>query len=206
MKRYNKASIFVLLLVLMCSCYRPTIRIPERAAFVPTPPITTPTPEPPKPKTPEIATKLDNFYTKYWKYVVIHHSASNGGNAATMDKYHREVRRWTNGLGYHFVIGNGCDSGDGQIEIGSRWINQLHGAHAGNNEYNQHGIGICLVGNFEDSPPTEAQIRSLIDLVHYLQQRCNIPFECILMHKHLKVTACPGKHFPYYEVLANLSQ
>jgi N-acetyl-anhydromuramyl-L-alanine amidase AmpD len=196
---YKKAYIFTLLLVLMCGCYKPEMRIPEREVFIPPP-------KPTKPQAPRIAAELERLYTKYWKYIVIHHSASNGGNATTMDKYHREVKGWTNGLGYHFVIGNGNDSGDGQIEIGSRWIQQLHGAHAGNDEYNQQGIGICLVGNFEDSYPTEAQIRSLIELVYYLQQRCNIPFENVLMHRHVKTTACPGINFPYYELLANLSQ
>lgn len=185
--------------MLTFGCYKPEMRIPEREVFVPPP-------KPPKPQVLKIAPKLDRLYTRGWKYIVIHHSASNGGNAASMDKYHREVRGWTNGLGYHFVIGNGSGSGDGQIEIGGRWLHQLHGAHAGNDEYNQHGIGICLVGNFEDGQPTEAQVRSLIELVNYLQQRCNIPFENILMHRHVRDTACPGENFPYYELLANLSQ
>ncbi|HEY4481831.1 MAG TPA: peptidoglycan recognition family protein [Candidatus Brocadiaceae bacterium] len=197
--RFALANIFTLLVVLMCGCYRPEMRIPEREAFVPPP-------KPPRLQLPKIAAELERLDTRYWRYIVIHHSASNADNAASMDKYHREVRGWENGLGYHFVIGNGSSSGDGQIEIGSRWIHQINGAHAGNDEYNQYGIGICLVGNFEDSYPTEAQVRSLIELVHYLQQRCNIPFENIIMHRHVKHTACPGKNFPYYELLAHLPQ
>lgn len=196
---YNKARFFALLLVLLFGCYKHDVRIPPREAFVP--PLI-----PIKPPFPAIASKLERLDTRTWKYIVIHHSASTNGNATSIGKYHKEVRGWENGLGYHFVIGNGNTSGDGQIEIGGRWVDQLNGAHAGIDEYNRYGIGICLVGNFEDSYPTKAQIRSLRELVYYLQQRCNIPFENILMHRHVRDTACPGKNFPYYDVLATLSQ
>ena len=54
-----------------------------------------------------------------------------------------------NGLAYHFVIGNGTDTQDGQIEMGSRWLKQLQGGHVKNHYINEVGIGICLVGNFK---------------------------------------------------------
>ena len=67
---------------------------------------------------------------------------------------HRRDNQWDE-LGYHFVIGNGTHTGDGQVEVGSRWGKQKHGAHCKtpDNYYNDHGIGICLVGNFENSNP-----------------------------------------------------
>src|SRR5574342_132619 len=49
-----------------------------------------------------------------WKYIVIHHSATEKGNAARFDEYHRKKRGWEYGLAYHFVIGNGTLSGDGE--------------------------------------------------------------------------------------------
>src|SRR5262245_42419282 len=84
-----------------------------------------------------------------WKWIVIHHSATPTGGAAVFDKMHRD-KGWDE-LGYDFVIGNGTDSGNGQVEVGSRWPKQKWGAHAKtpNNEYNERGIGICLVGNFD---------------------------------------------------------
>src|SRR5205809_827024 len=75
-------------------------------------------------------------------------AGSASGSAAEFDKYHRS-KGW-DGLGYHFVIGNGTGSGDGQVEVGYRWKRQMVGAHAGNAEYNQRGIGICLVGDFQN--------------------------------------------------------
>ncbi len=152
---------------------------------------------------PYIISQLDRYFVRDWKYIVIHHSASAGGSAVEFDRYHREKRRWENGLGYHFVIGNGNGTPDGEIEIGNRWINQIDGAHAGVEEYNHYGIGICLVGNFNESSPTAAQMASLSALVEYLQDRCHITSENVIMHRHCRQTDCPGRNFPYYKLLAN---
>lgn len=175
------------------------------------------TPAPPIPKVVEpedlsgpllILPPIPNEVKRYgssrmWKYVVIHHSASLTGNAAEFDKTHRK-RGWNRGLGYHFVIGNGKGSGDGNVEIGPRWKKQIDGAHAGVSEYNRYGIGICLVGNFENDIPTKKQMGSLISLINYFQSRYNIPFEKVILHRHVKKTACPGVKFPYYETLASI--
>ena len=128
-----------------------------------------------------------------WNHIVVHHSASVTGSAAIFDRAHRE-RGW-DGLGYHFVIGNGSASGDGEVEVGFRWTRQMQGAHAGNNEYNQHGIGICLVGNFEHgSLPSAAQMYSLRRLVRYLQVKTGVPTAEVCGHRNVpgKSTECPG--------------
>jgi len=52
------------------------------------------------------------------------------------------------------------------------------------------------------SYPTSAQMASLSALVGYLQDRCHIPSENIIMHRHFRETECPGRNFPYYKVLA----
>ena len=59
-----------------------------------------------------------------WQRIVVHHSAIKYGNATKYDATHRS-RGMKNGLAYHFVIGNGIDSGDGEIEVGPRWKKQL---------------------------------------------------------------------------------
>lgn len=164
----------------------------------------TATVKPPATKKPDllIYRQLDHYFVRNWKYIVIHHSATPSGSAAEFDKFHRINRGWENGLGYHFVIGNGKGSGDGQIEIGCRWKHQIDGAHAGVKEYNHLGIGICLVGNFNESSPTPAQMASLSALIGYLQERCRIPSQNVIMHRHFRDTECPGRNFPYYKVLA----
>ncbi|MFQ5956317.1 MAG: N-acetylmuramoyl-L-alanine amidase [Candidatus Brocadiales bacterium] len=142
-----------------------------------------------------------------WRYIVIHHSATHEGSARAFDHYHKNKRGWNNGLGYHFVIGNGTQSGDGEIEVGERWRRQLHGAHAGDTYFNHLGIGICLVGNFEeDRRPTKRQFESLVRIIRYLSNRYDIPPSRIIMHKEVieNHTACPGKNFPYDELRHNL--
>jgi N-acetylmuramoyl-L-alanine amidase len=129
-----------------------------------------------------------------WRWIIIHHSATTFGSAAIIDRWHRE--RGFDELGYHFVIGNGTDSGDGQIEVGPRWPIQKHGAHdrTPDNRFNEYGIGICLVGNFDIQHPTPAQMHSLAKLVAYLMRTYHIPPDRVLGHGDTKATDCPGKN------------
>jgi len=133
---------------------------------------------------------------RQWRYIVIHHSAGDNGNARMFDAAHR--RRGWDELGYHFVINNGKGGPDGYIEAGSRWKKQKWGAHCGgtpNNEYNNYGIGICLVGDFRHGMPTPAQLASLRRLVYHLVARYHIPPESVVGHRQCPNanTQCPGK-------------
>ena len=128
-----------------------------------------------------------------WRYIVIHHSASPTGGARKFDAEHK-AQGWDE-LGYHFVVGNGTDTADGQIEVGPRWPKQKHGAHAKtpDQRYNNYGIGICLVGNFDDHQPSARQVQSLERLLVFLSQRYRIPPERIIGHQDTgKSTDCPG--------------
>jgi hypothetical protein len=128
-----------------------------------------------------------------WKYIVIHHSATPAGGAAAFDKMHK-AKGW-DGLGYDFVIGNGTDTRDGQIEVGFRWKQQLVGAHArtANNAFNEYGIGICLVGNFDIDKPTPAQMASLARLTAHLMKTYRVGEANVIGHGDTKATDCPGK-------------
>ena len=135
-----------------------------------------------------------------WKYIIVHHSATQEGSARRFDRAHRN--NGMDEMGYHFVIGNGTDTADGQIEVGSRWRQQKHGAHCrvssdDSNEYNKHGIGICLVGNFEGTRPSRAQMKSLIYLTKGLLACTHLPPSGVYFHRDFKSTKCPGRYFPY---------
>ena len=167
-------------------------------------------PQPPRyelhriPATPTVIGKLDVPLTRRWRYIVVHHSYSDFGSAEQINEWHKQ-RGWL-GVGYHFVIGNGEGSPDGAIEATFRWTRrpQLHGAHAGVRQYNQYGIGICLIGDFDRYYPTPKQMTSLVSLVSYLQERCHIPISNVMLHRHIKATGCPGKLFPYYRLISLL--
>jgi hypothetical protein len=137
---------------------------------------------------------------KKWTAIVIHHSGTQNGNAAIFDKWHREGRHW-DGVGYDFIIGNGTDSGDGQVEVTFRWRNQVTGAHCKtpNNWANEDAVGICLVGDFSRTVPTGRQMWSLVKLVRFLQNRYKIPKSRIYGHNTTPgahKTDCPGRNFP----------
>ncbi|NCF33612.1 MAG: LysM peptidoglycan-binding domain-containing protein, partial [Proteobacteria bacterium] len=103
-----------------------------------------------------------------WQRIVVHHSAIKYGNLKKYDADHRR-RRMQNGLAYHFLIGNGIDSGDGEIEIGPRWHKQQLGGHVKNHLINQTSIGICLIGNFEKTHPSKKQLAAFTQLMDWLQ-------------------------------------
>jgi N-acetylmuramoyl-L-alanine amidase len=128
-----------------------------------------------------------------WQYIVIHHSATPTGSMAFFDKEHK-AKGW-DGVGYHFVIGNGTETGDGQVEVTQRWPLQKWGAHAKtmDNRFNEHGIGICLVGNFDVERPSPQQLRSLSRLVAHLAQTYRISPQNVVGHRDTKPTDCPGR-------------
>jgi hypothetical protein len=140
-----------------------------------------------------------------WTCIVIHHSATPFGGARKFDNDHR-AKGWDE-LGYHFVIGNGTDTPNGAIEVGSRWTKQKHGAHCKtpDNFYNEHGIGICLVGNFDRQTPTAAQMASLAKLVSFLMSECSIPLGRVYGHGQCKPTECPGRNFSMASLKQRLS-
>jgi hypothetical protein len=131
-----------------------------------------------------------------WDYVVIHHSATPMGTPQGMDRYHRQ-RGMENGLAYHFVIGNGRGMGDGQIAIGRRWSSQLNGGHLASEALNARSLGICLVGNFDQNPPSQRQLASLEALARYLMKRCGISRSGVKTHQQINPigTRCPGRLF-----------
>jgi LysM repeat protein len=142
-----------------------------------------------------------------WQRIVVHHTGTAEGTIRGLDHYHRRVRRMENGLAYHFVIGNGQGMKDGEIHVGSRWSRQLDGGHLRSEAQNKVGLGICLVGNFDQAPPTTAQMRSLKLLVAQLQTRCGIGDKSVVLHREVNVvgTACPGKLFPAATLRKELS-
>jgi hypothetical protein len=139
-----------------------------------------------------------------WRFIIVHNSGTRQGNARIFDYYHRHVRRMSNGLAYHFVIGNGSSSGNGEIEVGDRWRRQINGGHVHSDYLNNISIGICLVGDFNRTQPTRAQLDSCEELIRYLRDRCGkvgrheIP---VRPHREMNpprwATDCPGDDFPY---------
>ncbi len=86
--------------------------------------------------------------------ITIHHSLTDGGDSYSFARHHVYTNGWHE-IAYHHVILK-----DGTIE----WNHDLNvlSYHVGN--WNKQSVGICLVGDFRDSEPTDAQKKSLKEL------------------------------------------
>jgi hypothetical protein len=146
--------------------------------------------------------------TRRWNSIIIHHTDSDLGSLRDIDQWHRD-KGWE-GCGYDFVIGNGTHSADGKIEMSQRWRAQETGAHTrlsaafarqkrvAPNYYNENGIGIVMIGNFDKTRPSAAQLQSLARLVKFLMTECRIPESRIFTHggsDGVDQTHCPGRYF-----------
>jgi N-acetylmuramoyl-L-alanine amidase len=193
------ALIVLLACAALAGCQHQATGTMVPSIFTPAPP------QPPPPYTPPtpgaIPAAWDVQPQREWKYIVIHHSASEKGNAAVFDAEHR-ARGWQC-LGYDFVIDNGNGGPDGRVEVGPRWPQQIQGAHTGKtpgNAYNEVGIGICLVGDFTSHMPTAGQLASLQKLTLFLCRRYGISPSNVIGHRDAPGahTECPGDQLHAY--------
>ncbi len=136
--------------------------------------------------------------SEHWHYIYIHHSKSAGGDAASMGGK-------TGGMGDHFLIGNGRGCGDGEIQAGYRW-DQQQAAQPAAAEVTDDCISICLIGDFDQAPPTARQLRRLEELVAGLRARFEIQPESIVAYDRPGSAAGIGRHFPPASFLQRTGQ
>jgi hypothetical protein len=147
-----------------------------------------------------------------WRWLVIHHSATREGDTERFDAEQRRDRGWE-GIGYHFVIGNGNGMPLGAIDPTWRWWRQYHGAHAGSepaqHPYNLDGIGICLVGDYEQDQPDPLLLAQTARLCALLIR--HVPSlggpQCIIGHRDVpgKETLCPGRNLHLDQLRAQVA-
>lgn len=122
-------------------------------------------------------------------YIILHHRAANG-DVTSIHTQH--INQDYAGIGYHYYIRK-----DGRIYVG-RPVGTI-GAHCLN--YNNKSVGICFEGNFETEKMCEVQKKAGAELVKYLK---SIYRSAIIMrHKDMNATSCPGKNFPFDEIICD---
>ena len=166
----------------------------------------------------------DPLPARDWGYIVIHHSASHDGRTYEWDgirKYHTSYRYrgeiltpeaaqqfisqgisgvippWRD-IGYHLGIEQ---RGYGYVYLKGRPLSEV-GAHSGTDvskKFNEEGIGICLLGNYDFDILKELQIKMLKELVNVLMEQFGIPIEKVIGHREvysllgiLQLKSCPG--------------
>lgn len=114
--------------------------------------------------------------------IIIHHTA--GSRWEDIEQIHQGhlMQGWA-GVGYHYLI-----KYDGVVEKGRP--NGAIGAHC----QGQNGVslGVAVAGNCEINPPSEAQKRSLVDLIDILRDAYPEIRE-VKGHNFYWATACPGR-------------
>ena len=131
-----------------------------------------------------IPLKLDKV-----RYIVLHHTASTKATPEDIHRWH--LNRGWSGFGYNEYIRK-----DGSVYIG-RGDNV--GAHTAN--MNSISYGICLEGNYdEEKEMSKAQLDALVERIKYNITRFE-NLKGVARHKAFVNTSCPGKYFPFYEVM-----
>ncbi len=136
----------------------------------------------------------DEPLSKVLNTIIVHHSAlplSDG--ALEIQSKHVQFKGFAD-IGYNFVIDE-----SGQIYEG-RCLT-ARGAHTGG--HNTGTIGIVLLGNFELTEPTEAQLTTLKRLVRCLAREYAITHLAGHRDFQPQVTVCPGKNLE--ALLSNLA-
>ena len=75
------------------------------------------------------------YWPNRWKYIVIHHSASDHGTIEFLQRVHRERQSGDpiDAIPYHYVIGNGNGLGMGEVASDWRQERNIWGTHVSAN-------------------------------------------------------------------------
>jgi len=140
------------------------------------------------------------------EYIILHHSLTKDSKTVSWDairKYHKQ-KGWQD-IGYHYgieLVGNKYEIMHG------RKPNEA-GAHCKQMGMNFKSLGVCFVGNFDETVMTKEMFQAGKLLLVSLCLDFHINVDNIRMHReYATYKTCPGKKFPYwkmkYEVLKTL--
>lgn len=134
------------------------------------------------------------------EFIVIHHSATPDGRTFSVPAiwdYHVKVNGWSS-IGYHWILDQ---VGDRMMIVQGRPTDSP-GAHCKDAEMNTKGIGVCLVGNYDEFPPSDEAIQTLNGFLMWLMRLYKIPVEKVIGHREAQAIGgvppesrktCPGK-------------
>ncbi len=139
--------------------------------------------------------------------IIIHHSLTKDDQTVSWNairSYHINECGWKD-VGYHYgieLIGNDYDILKGRMD-------NEEGAHCLG--YNDHSIGICVVGNFDLIRPCINQLNLLKKLCNSLMEIYGIKADCVLGHRETYALrnkpvekTCPGARFDMVEFRKSL--
>ena len=127
------------------------------------------------------------------QYIVPHHTGDWVTDFTQHARYHVNRKGWA-ALGYHMYYT------DGSIAV-SRELTEI-GAHVLN--FNTHSVGVCIPGNFNERPPTDAEYWQWLEMILIVEQYLGRPLR-VKLHSQMSPTTCPGRHFDIQTFMSHLS-
>lgn len=94
-------------------------------------------------------------------------------------------------IGYHYVV-----DPSGRVWEG-RPVS-IEGAHV--SRTNEHNLGICVLGNFDEHRPTTEALATVDSFVAFQMRQHRVSVSNVYTHQELKPTACPGRNLQRYMV------
>ena len=126
-------------------------------------------------------------------HVILHHAAAFSTSAESIHAFHLS-RGWA-GIAYHYFVSKSGEIVRGRPE-------NMRGAHT--SDWNHCSIGICFEGNFEHETMPEAQKMAGMALLADIKSR--FPLIVAALHRDLNPTACPGRNFPFKEIMSGRAE
>ena len=122
-------------------------------------------------------------------YLILHHAAAATASPQDIHRWHL-TNGWA-GIAYHYYVRKNGEVYRGRPEA---W----NGGHT--EGYGGNSIGICFEGNFENETMPEVQVLAGRALVADIRER----YTGIIIgaHRDYNATACPGRNFPFEEIVA----
>lgn len=121
-------------------------------------------------------------------HLILHHAGAKSASADSVHSYHLS-KGWA-GIAYHYFVAK-----DGGVYRGRP--ENMKGGHTTN--WNWCSIGICFEGNFDEESMSAQQQSAGRELIADIMSR--YPAIEVGKHSFYGATACPGKNFPFEELV-----
>lgn len=127
--------------------------------------------------------------------IILHHTGVIKDQTVQQIHNYHIGKGWI-GIGYNFFVYK-----NGEIYKG-RGLEYV-GAHC--KGHNEHTIGICAVGDYNNELMTNAQKQSITKLISDIYTQYSNKIDFVKGHKELAATDCPGKNYPIDEIKASIT-
>lgn len=124
------------------------------------------------------------------KRIIIHHTATSPNIRIQRIAEYQVNNRDLAGITYHLCITAGGQAFQTQPLT-------VMANHAG--EFSRDSAGVCLIGNFMETPPPQAQIEAAASVLAQLIEQLKLKPEAIVGYRELARTQSPGDTWPQWQ-------